>query len=147
MNISMMIQCEKPVADHHQPPVIMPDWVPRDASPSARACSARRTPPRRRPPCARWRVLVWRPGGSSTVLLCSAEAGPAPSLRRAGAACLGLATWTRRRLLRRPRCDAPAPPSAGVVARGCLCLENQKGKEGAIKAAEPVAFSSACSAI
>jgi hypothetical protein len=25
MNISMMIRCEKPVADHHQPPVIMPD--------------------------------------------------------------------------------------------------------------------------
>jgi len=81
---------------------------------------------------------VWRPGGSSTVLLCSGRPGRC-SLPEPGY------------LYATPTTPSSTPaalqrPVATVVARGCL--ENRKGKEGAInKAAEAVAFSSACWAI
>ena len=87
MNISMMIQCEKPVADHHQPPVIMPDW-----------CLEMRAPP------------------PAPALLAAHHRGGAPRAPAGACSCGGLAVHqpccsALQRPGRRPRCAAQVQPA------------------------------------
>jgi len=91
-------------------------------------------------PLARARVAAWR-FINRAALLCRGRAGALAAPRRCSLPGPGYLYATPS--------STPAAlqrPVATVVARGCL--ENRKGKEGAInKAAEAVAFSSACWAI